>query len=457
MKTLFAKQARLPDGWIRNVEIRIDARGTIVGVLTDGTVPDDAEVVELLIPGMPNVHSHAFQRVLAGRMETAGPGADSFWTWREGMYDCVERVGAEQIQAIATWLYIEMLKAGYTSVAEFHYLHRARGDREDLTTNSDALSRAAEAAGIRMTLLPTLYQFGGFGARPTEQRQRRFVATLDEYLRLQDTLRAGAAENVRIGIAFHSLRAVSTESIAAVLEYRERSDPDAPVHVHVAEQLREVDDCVAWSGQRPVEWLLDRHDVDRNWCAVHATHMCSFEAQALAASGAVAGLCPTTEANLGDGLFPLAEYFDAGGRIAIGSDSHVCVDPWEELRWLEYGQRLRLQKRNVAASDVQAHTGARLIDAALDGGATALGQPVGRIAERYRADFLVIDGADPLLAGCTGDTLLNGLVFGGGANPVTDVMVGGDWVVRDRRHALEDRAADSFAAARRELAGGSYE
>jgi len=453
VKTLFAKHARLPDGWARNVEIRIDADGTIAGIGVGGFAPDGAEVVDRVIPGMPNVHSHAFQRVLAGRMEKAGPGPDSFWSWREGMYDCVERISTAQMQAVATWLYVEMLKAGYTSVAEFHYLHRADARDEDLAANCVALIRAAAAAGIRITLLPTLYQFAGFGARPAEPRQRRFVTTVDEYIGVQDAVRAQPTTNQHIGFAFHSLRAVSAEAMASVLQYRDRSDPDAPVHIHLAEQIGEVDDCVAWSGQRPVEWLLDKVRVDRHWCAVHATHMCPLEVRALAASGAVVGLCPTTEANLGDGLFPLKDYLAAGGRIAIGSDSHVTVSPWEELRWLEYGQRLQERRRGIAATDARPHTAAALIDAALDGGASALGQPVGRIVEGCRADLLVIDGDNPLLAGCAGDELIDSIVFGGGTNPVTDVMVGGNWVVRDGRHPLEDSAAETFVAARRQLMG----
>ena len=243
MKTLFAKQAWLPDGWARDVEIRIDATGTIVGIRPGAPVPDGVETVELLVPGLPDIHSHAFQRVLAGLLEQAGPGADSFWTWRERMYGCVDRINAADLQAIATHLYIEMLKAGYTSVGEFHYLHHAGADEPqgDPATNSLAIIGAAVAAGIRLTLLPTLYMYSGFGNQPAEPRQRRFVTTIDEYLGLLDTLRSHASESLRVGIAFHSLRAVAPAAMIRVLEHRDRTDPDGPVHVHAAEQLREVE------------------------------------------------------------------------------------------------------------------------------------------------------------------------------------------------------------------------
>ena len=469
MNILFAKLAWLPDGWARNVTIRIDAGGTITDVSHGASAPDGAELVRTLVPGMPNVHSHAFQRVLAGLTEQAGfgpnPGRDSFWTWRERMYACVDRISTADMATLATWLYVEMLKAGYTSVAEFHYLHNPghspdHGVGEDSRernpgTSSLALIGAAENAGMRLTLLPTLYLHGGFDNRPVEPHQRHFLTTVTDYLALLDVLRNHDSANLCIGIAFHSLRAVSPDAMHRVLEHS--GNADCPVHVHAAEQQREVEDCIAWSGKRPVEWLLDTGRVNQHWCVVHATHLLPGETRALAQSGAVAGLCPTTEANLGDGLFPLADYLDAGGRIAIGSDSHVSVDPWEELRWLEYGQRLNLHARNVAASAAQPHTGARLYTAALAGGARALGQAVGCIAQQHRADFIVIDDSSPLLAGCTDNELFDSLVFAGGQNPVTDVMVGGNWVVRDRRHPLEEDAAGAFSEVRQRLAGGGNE
>ncbi|MCC7330687.1 MAG: formimidoylglutamate deiminase, partial [Gammaproteobacteria bacterium] len=332
------------------------------------------------LPGMPNVHSHAFQRALAGCTEWAGPGADSFWSWRERMYALARQLAPADIEAIATWLYVEMLEAGYTSVCEFHYLHHQPDGRPyaDPAATSRALIRAAAAAGIRLTLLPVLYQQGGFGGRPPGPAQRAFVHALPGYFALLEALRGGQGPLLRVGIALHSLRAVAPGALDEVLAWRAATDPQCPVHIHVAEQPREVAECQAWSGRRPVEWLLERGVVDAHWCLVHATHMTGGEARALAQSGAVAGLCPTTEANLGDGLFPLAEFLAAGGRIGIGSDSHVSVSPVEELRWLEYGQRLATGRRNVAATAAEPHCGARLFRAAVAGGARALGQAPAR-------------------------------------------------------------------------------
>ena len=454
MKTLFAKLAWLPGGWTRNVTIRIDAGGMITSVGQGGPAPDDAELLGALVPGMVNTHSHAFQRVLAGRTEQAEPGHDTFWSWRERMYACVDQISTTDMATLATWLYVEMLKAGYTSAAEFHYLHNAGADVKDRNPCANSLAHigAGAATGMRLTLLPALYMYGGFDSQPVESHQRRFVTTVEEYLALLDDLRSHDSLNLCIGLALHSLRAVSPDAMHRVLEHG--GNADCPVHVHAAEQQREVDDCIAWSGKRPVEWLLDTGRVDRRWCVVHATHLLPDETRALAASDAVVGLCPTTEANLGDGLFPLADYLNAGGRIAIGSDSHVSIDPWEELRWLEYGQRLNLRERNVAASAAQPHTGTRLYTAALAGGAQALGQAVGCIAQHHHADFTVIDDSSPLLAGSTNDELFDSLVFAGGQNPVTDVMVGGNWVVRDRRHPLEEDAAGAFSEVRQRLAGG---
>jgi formimidoylglutamate deiminase len=457
VKTVFAKHARLPAGWARDVEIDIDDAGRIAAVRSGAPVPPGAEVVRRLVPGIPNVHSHAFQRVLAGYTETSIPGENSFWTWRERMYACVERLGPDELEAIATHLYVELLQSGYTSVAEFHYLHRTDGSGADLAATSHALMRAARTAGIRLLLLPTLYMHGGFGGQPVVEQQRRFQMSVDEYLGLLDELRAAVAQNIGVGTAFHSLRAVSPDAIARVLDHHERHHVKGPIHVHAAEQRREVDDCVAWSGMQPVEWLLEYARVDARWCILHATHMRPQETRRLAESGAVVGLCPTTEANLGDGLFSLPEYLAAGGRIAIGSDSHVCVDPREELRWLEYGQRLVRRRRNVAGSTAQPHTGARLFFAVLEGGARAFGQPLGRIAPRHCADLIAIDDGHPLLAGCEDDELFDRLVFAGHDNPVTDVMVGGNWVVRDREHRVREQAAVAFAATRARLTGEARE
>lgn len=399
------------------------------------------------LPGMPNVHSHAFQRAMAGRAERGGNGPDSFQTWRERMYELSRRVTPADLEAIATLLYVEMLEAGYTSVCEFHYLHHGPGGARyaDPAATSRALIRAATATGIRLTLLPVLYMQGGFGAEPPEASQAAFIHTVGDYLALLDTLRREETPTTRIGVAFHSLRAVAPDAIDEVLAWRADAAPDSPVHIHVAEQLQEVQECEAWSGRRPVEWLLERGLVDQHWCLVHATHMNEGEIRSLAATGAVVGLCPTTEANLGDGLFPLAEFLTAGGRIGIGSDSHVSVSPVEELRWLEYGQRLLHGRRNIAASTAEPNSGARLFRAALAGGSQALGQQTGSVPSDPAADQVELDAGHPLLVASDGDGLLDCLVFAGNRPLVTSVRVAGKQVVRDGRHALAGTAAAAFA------------
>lgn len=407
----------------------------------------------VLLPGMPNVHSHAFQRALAGRAERGGNGPDSFQTWRERMYELSRRVTPADLEAIATLLYVEMLEAGYTAVCEFHYLHHGPGGARyaDPAATSRALIRAATATGIRLTLLPVLYMQGGFGAQAPEPSQAAFTHTVRDYLALLDTLRREENSTTRIGVAFHSLRAVAPEAIDEVLAWRASAAPDSPVHIHVAEQLQEVHECKAWSGRRPVEWLLERGLVDEHWCLVHATHMNEAEIRSLAATGAVVGLCPTTEANLGDGLFPLAEFLAAGGRIGIGSDSHVSVSPVEELRWLEYGQRLLHGRRNIAASATEPNSGARLFRTALAGGSQALGQKTGSIAADHAADLVELDASHPLLVASAGDELLDCLVFSGNRPLVTSVLVAGKQVVRNGHHALAGAAAARFADVMHEL------
>jgi formimidoylglutamate deiminase len=423
--------------------------------------------VRWLVPGMPNLHSHAFQRAMAGLAERRGqvcaiipdrenqkaavPGRtsqqeDSFWSWREVMYAFAGRVGPDDLHAIAAQLYVEMLKAGYTQVCEFHYLHHRPDGKpyDDPAAMSLALIEASREAGIGLTLLPTLYMTGGFDGRALSERQPRFGHDVDGYLRLVERLRTLESPTLRVGIALHSLRAVPEDAMRAVL------DADVgrggPIHIHIAEQLGEVQDCLALRNARPVEWLLDHADVDRRWCLVHATHMTDVETRRLAASGAVAGLCPTTEANLGDGVFPLKTYLDAGGVIGIGSDSHISVSPVEELRWLEYGQRLATRHRNVVASSQAPSTGEVLFAGALRGGARASAVAIGRLDavanatdEAPRADLLVLDDASPLLAGRDVAHAIDSWIFAGNASLVRDVMVAGEWVVRDFRHRDEAR------------------
>ncbi len=457
---LFAPLAFLPEGWAADVLLEVDAAGHFAGV-TRGAAPGSAaRLAGPVLPGMPNLHSHAFQRAMAGLAEHAGAGGGqeaSFWTWREVMYRFVAAITPQQLEAIAAQLYVEMLKAGYTAVGEFHYLHHGPGGEpyDDMAEMSRRTIAAAQATGIGITQLPVLYGYGGFGGREAGAGQRRFLNDPGSLLRIVETLKASHEDNpqVRIGIAPHSLRAVTPETLREVLQGLDALDATAPIHLHIAEQMKEVEDCEAWCRQRPVEHLMETAPPDKRWCLVHATHMNAVETAAVAACGAVAGLCPTTEANLGDGLFPAENYLAHGGRWGIGSDSHISVSPIEELRWLEYGQRLLHRRRNLLAEGPsRPSVGARLYGMALAGGAQALGRPIGRLAAGCRADLVVLDPDSPALAGRSDDVLLDALVFAGNVNPVRDVMVGGRWVVEAGRHAQEARALAGYRAALAALA-----
>jgi formimidoylglutamate deiminase len=454
--TIFAETALLPDGWARNVAIGVGADGTITGVRAGASGEGLQRVKGPLIPGMVNLHSHAFQRAMAGMTEVALDPNDSFWSWRELMYRLVGRLQPDQVGAIAAYLYIEMLKSGYTSVAEFHYVHHDLDGRPyaDPTEMSSCLLNAAEATGMRMTLLPVMYAHGGFGGKAPSDSQRRFINNPEAYLGLLDRLEKHATGRHALGVAFHSLRAVTPEEITAVLQGMK---PGRPVHIHIAEQQREVDDCLAWGGKRPIDFLYDTWDVNQDWCLVHATHADEREVKRMAESGVVVGLCPTTEANLGDGIFPAVAYTEAGGRWGIGSDSHVSVTVLEELRWLEYGQRLKHERRNRLHGGKQANIAGYLYPAALEGGAQALGQKVGRIAPGSGADFVVLDGRDPLIANSHGDDILSRWLFAGTRSVIRDVMVAGDWVIQDGRHPDEIEAGRAFAAVIRPLFQDSVE
>ncbi len=443
-----------PGGWRTGACVGVDPAGMIVHASEPA-----GSLGRWVLPGMPNLHSHAFQRAMAGLAERRGRTDDSFWSWRETMYAFAAAVGPEELKAIAAQLYVEMLKAGYTHVCEFHYLHQ-RPDGSPYAPDeamSLALVEAAQEAGIGMTLLPVLYMSGGFDGRALSSRQRRFGHTVDGYLRLLERLRTCQAASLRVGVALHSLRAVPESALQAVLSAVEAMDAGdrandgqalpMPIHIHIAEQLGEVQDCLALRGARPVEWLLDHAPVDARWCLVHATHLTETELGRLARSGAVAGLCPTTEANLGDGLFPLGAYLDAHGALGIGSDSHISVSPVEELRWLEYGQRLVTHHRNIAAREQGASVGATLWDAALRGGAQAAGAPLGRLDPGARADLIVLDERAPQLAARDELSVLDSFLFAGNAPLVRDVMCGGRWVVRDFHHPDEEAIAARYARA----------
>ncbi len=371
MTTLFARKALLPGGWTDNVRLTLDA-GRITGV-HPGTAPTRGdEELGCVIPGLCNAHSHAFQRALAGHTEQRSPaGRDNFWSWRERMYELAGRVSADALTAIARQAYCEMLRAGYTSVAEFHYLHRDPTDPGSVDTMFTAIATAASESGIRLTYVPVHYERAGFEDPEPTSRQATFAMPVNEFLQHVDRVAPLCTGALSIGVGAHSLRAVSQESLARIVAAA--GDSAIPMHIHIAEQQREVEQCFSSYGRRPVRWLLENFDVDEKWSLVHATHMDTEETASLAQSGAIVVLCPSTEANLGDGLFPLHDFLAGGGRIAIGSDSHISINPFEELRWLEYGQRLASQSRNVVSLR-DGHVGSELFARALEGGALAAGQ-----------------------------------------------------------------------------------
>lgn len=424
---LFAAAALTAQGWQRDVLITIGGDGTITSVTAGSKAPAGILRFDLLLPGMGNVHTHAFQRAMAGLAEVAsGKGQDNFWSWREVMYRFALKLTPEEVETTARNLYIELLKRGYTAVGEFHYLHHDPDGKPyaNPAELSERIVAAARSTGIHLTLLPVLYETGNVGGVAAQHDQRRFLHTADGYLRLLELLRAkyGTAPDVTLGIAPHSLRAVKPETLNIVLAAQKGP---CPIHIHAAEQEKEVIDCVAATGERPVEWLLNHGRVDVHWCLIHATHMTEAETKRLAASGAVAGLCPTTEANLGDGIFPAEGYIKQRGRFGIGTDSNVCVSPYEELRMLEYAQRLSVRRRNVLAPTASASTGRALFEIAAMGGAQALGIRAGCIKQGYRADLVAFSLQDPLFAGKQGDAILDTLIFAADRPPVTDVFVAG--------------------------------
>ncbi len=451
---LFADHALLPSGWAQAVLFTMDEAGFLTGVAPGAAPGDHPRAAGPVIPGMPNLHSHAFQRAMAGLGERVGDGDDSFWTWREVMYGFLARITPEDVQAIAAALYLEMLKSGYTAVGEFHYLHHGPDGTpyDSLGEMSHRIMAAARETGMGLTHLPVLYGYGGFGGQAANPGQRRFLNDPDRFLQLLQDLHPEIAADPQcaLGMAPHSLRAVTEDSLNQALTGLAGLVPDAPVHIHIAEQTKEVDDCLAWSGQRPVDWLYQHFEVGPRWCLVHATHMTDGETAQVARSRAVAGLCPTTEANLGDGIFPAPAFLAQNGVWGIGSDSHISVSPIEELRWFEYGHRLISRRRNVLTAELGGSSpsvGAGLYRMALAGGAQALGRPIGSLAPGARADLVVLDLAHRALYGRTGDLLLDALVFAGNDTPVRDVMVGGKWRVREGRHDGEETITRGFQKA----------
>lgn len=453
MTDLFADQALLPDGWARNVRMSWDEAGHLTAVRAGADPAGAARAAGPVVPGMVNLHGHAFQRAMAGRAEARGPAAagdDSFWTWRETMYRLALSLTPDDARIVARHLAIECLRRGYTAQCEFHYLHHAPDGRpyDDPATMSRATVEGLRAAGLAVTHLPVLYAHGGFGAAPLGDDQRRFRTDPDSVLTIAAaTARAFADDpQVRVGLAPHSLRAAPIPMIREAVAGLATIAPDAPIHIHVAEQEKEVADCQAAHGARPVALLLAEAGVDRRWCLVHATHVDAGEVDGMARTGAVAGLCPTTEANLGDGLFPLRAYIEAGGALGIGSDSHVCRDPARELALLEYGVRLTERRRVRAAHAARPSVGGTLWRAATAGGARAAGLDTGQIEVGRRADLIALAADHPDIAGRTGDAILDGWLFAADDTPVETVWVTGRPVIREGRHADADAAAADYRA-----------
>lgn len=435
----------LPSGWADDVLIVVGDDGSIASVAS-GMVDVAAEHLDgPVVPGMPNLHSHAFQRAMAGLTQKAGPEGDSFWAWRELMYRFLARLDPDDVEAIATQVYVEMLQAGYTSVAEFHYLHHDPTGKPyaDPAEMAKRICAAADTAGIGLTLLPVFYAHANFGGVAPTPGQRRFVTEPESFSRMLESLSESLHSRAtqRLGVAPHSLRAVAPDELRLLLQHCDATDAAMPVHIHAAEQRKEVDDCVAALGTRPVQWLLDHAGLSERWCVVHATHMNAAETAALAGSHAVAGLCPTTEGDLGDGLFNARPFLARDGRFGIGGDSHVCVDPFLELRLFEYGQRTRFRQRNVFGLKRSESFGGQLYRAACTGGAQALGQRIGAIAAGHRADWLVLDES---IAQQHDDSLLDSAIFGAVKAPVIDVMVAGQWRVRAGVHPRATHSATRY-------------
>lgn len=442
MTTIFARNALLPDGWRQDVRVSV-RDGRIVSIKS-ATAADASDVqAGVVTPGLCNAHSHAFQRALAGHTEYRAAGQqDNFWTWRDRMYGLAALVDAGRLRDIARQAYCEMVAMGYTSVAEFHYLHSEPG-KPPAESMFEALLAAAEDAGIRLTYVPVLYERGGFdnaALSPEQQRFRQDLATFLQHYRRCRELAGGA---VQVAIGAHSLRAVSSSSLKEIAAVA--ATDQVPLHLHIAEQQREVEQCLARRHRRPVRWLLENFDVNANWCLVHATHLDKEEVTALAQSQAVVCLCPSTEANLGDGFFPLAEFLQQDGNIAIGSDSHISINPFEELRWLEYGQRLVNETRNIAAIG-RSNTGRSLFERAAAGGAMAAALGTGSVATGQLADLLLFDDDDPMLAGHDAESFLDALVFSGFSLPLDRVMVNGEWQVINGRHRSRDKARQDYAS-----------
>ncbi len=443
MAPLWFESALLPGGWANSVRVTVEG-GRIASIDVGVTPGSGDERHALAVAGLCNVHSHAFQRGMAGLTERRGADADDFWTWREVMYTFLSQLTPDDVEAIAAQAYVEMLEGGFTRVAEFHYLHHdaAGAAYSDPAEMAGRLATAATHAGIGLTLLPVFYAHADFGGAPPMPGQRRFISTTDSFLALMEASAHHLGEDATLGVAFHSLRAASIGEIHAILEYGARG----PIHIHVAEQMREVEACIAHHGARPVEWLLSNAPVDERWCLIHATHVNEVETERLAASRAVAGLCPITEANLGDGVFPTARFLALGGRMGVGTDSNVLIDAAEELRGLEYAQRLSARARCRLADARTPSVGRRLFEAACLGGAQALGVD-GGIVSGASADIVALNGDHPALAERSGDLALDSWIFAARGGAIDTVWRRGAKVISGGRHRHADAIAQRYRAA----------
>ncbi|MDO6486378.1 formimidoylglutamate deiminase [Colwellia sp. 6_MG-2023] len=453
MKKYYAKNILLSDGWATDKTLTI-ANGIIIAI-TSGQ-DHEAEVFQgAVIPGMINCHSHAFQRAFAGFSEQGSEGKDSFWTWRTIMYKFLAQLTPEDTEIIAQQLYIEMLKVGYTRVAEFHYLHHdidghshsKNQSQAKLAIMAQAIFNAAQHSGIGLTLLPVLYQYSGFGQQTPTEGQKRFINSTTQFNQLISDCYELSQEypNSNIGIAPHSLRAVDKEAMTIAVDHVRSLDAKAPIHIHISEQQQEVNDCLNYYTKRPVEWLINNMKIDESWCLIHATHINEKEQQGIIDHNAVVGICPTTEANLGDGIFPTTDFLALGGSFAIGSDSHISVSPIEELRWLEYTQRLIKQQRALITSTNVASVGQSLWQKSAASGAQSTNSNTGVLSIGKQADLLVIDDNKTALFANKNQYLLDSIIFASQHNTIKDVMVNGSWVVLDGRHPKEQVSADKFA------------
>ncbi len=447
MTTYRAAHLLLDEGWSSPGYVTVDDAGMVAaaGPQPPPTPGREEQLAGFVLPGLPNVHSHAHQRGMVGWADQLTQGAhETLWSWRERMYDHVLQITPDDLESQAAQAYVEMLKTGFTSVGEFHYVQHDPGGRPyaNPAEMAERIISAARRVGIGLTIIPALYTQAGID-RPAQPAQRRFITSVDHYLQTIERLgrRTADTPGLEVAVAAHSLRAVGAAELRELLS----AVSAGPVHIHVAERAEEVDEIRAALGAAPVQWLLDEVGLDERWTLIHATHISAPEREAMVAAGVVAGLCPLTEANLGDGLFPLAEYHRGGGRWAVGSDANHLIDAAGELRMLEYGQRLHRERRDNVTRDADASVGRVLLASNLAGGAQALDQPIGSIRAGLRADLVELDPGHPALAGQTPTTVLDAWIFSTGApSPVRNVMVNGNWVIRDGHHQAEEEILRAF-------------